>query len=130
MVRVCVEFETRQSNINCNYVKHIVIVILFLQIEPTENPIVKCPSGERGTGGICDCTNAKEWIEGQWWRPWCHEGKCYTGQKYDECIGKNNSHPLGDGTWCFNEERNTECQTKPPKMPTLGKLRLQIDIPL
>ena len=91
---------------------------------------MNCPSGNRGTGGICDCTNAKGWIDGQWWTPWCHEGKCYTGQEYDKCINKSNTHPLGDGTWCFNEARNTNCRTMPPKMQTLGKLRLQIDIPL
>ena len=107
---------------------YFVIEILFLPIEPTENSIVSCPSGDRGTGGICDCTNAKGWIDGQWFRPWCLKGKCYTGQEYDECIGKIDNHMLGDGTWCWKEARNTLCQTMPPTMPTQGRLRLQVDI--
>ena len=75
-----------------------------------------CLAGTRGQGGACDCTTASGWIEGEWTDPWCHQGKCYSGQNYGACAGKglwNNSESLGDGTWCFNEERNTECQTGP-----------------
>ena len=48
--------------------------------------------------------------------PWCYEGKCNSGQDYDGCIGKgldSTAEVLGDGTWCFNERRDTECVAVP-----------------
>lgn len=71
-----------------------------------------CHAGTRGSGGECNCTKAVGWIDGEWWNPWCYEGRCYTGQYYDECVGIANGNSLGDGTWCWNEARNTECPTE------------------
>ena len=65
---------------------------------------------------MCDCTRATGWIKGEWRDPVCYEGNCYSGQNYVACEGKgllSNPENLGDGTWCFNEERNTQCQTDP-----------------
>ena len=49
--------------------------------------------------------------------PWCYEGKCYSGQFYDQCKRKgleSTAESLGDGTWCFNDERrDTECLAVP-----------------
>ena len=50
-------------------------------------------------------------FKGEWRRPWCWQGRCYTGQKYAECEDKENGHQLGDGTWCFNKSRDTVCPT-------------------
>ena len=72
---------------------------------------VTCPAGGRGSGGECQCEKAIGGTEGQWRTPWCYDGVCYTGQAYDECKDKKNGHPLGDGTWCWNQERNTRCPT-------------------
>ena len=84
---------------------------LYLSVVTT-----KCDAGNQGAAGVCNCINAKGWIEGIWRKPWCHEGKCYTGQAYDKCIGKPNGKGLGDGTWCWNEERNTGCPVKSGKI--------------
>ena len=51
------------------------------------------------------------WNEGSWQPPTCHEGVCYMGQTYNECTGKGNGHPVGDGTWCWEEKRYTKCPT-------------------
>ena len=75
----------------------------------------ECAAGSKGPGGACDCRTAKGVNEGKWREPWCHEGKCYTGQAYNDCVGKSNGHKLGDKTWCFNGERNTKCPTTPGK---------------
>jgi len=97
----------------------------FGSTEPAPTaPPTYCPAGNRGTGGICDCTNANGWTEGQWKKPWCYEGQCYTGQAYDECIGKPNGYDLKDGTWCWNEERNTACPATP--VDTTGDLEAKV----
>ena len=75
-----------------------------------------CPAGERGSGGTCNCSEAKGWKEDDEWKtPWCFEGICYSGQDYEECKHKDYStkdnYPLNDGTWCHKGERNTECPT-------------------
>ena len=72
-----------------------------------------CEKGNQGPGGVCNCTNAPGWTEGNWWKPWCHQGMCLTGMKlpYEECFGKLNGTGLGDGTWCWNEQRNKRCPT-------------------
>ena len=70
-----------------------------------------CLEGQKGYGGTCNCSEAIGWTEGEWKTPWCHEGACYTGQDYDECENKDNDHQLGDGTWCYDESRNTRCPT-------------------
>ena len=72
--------------------------------------IIECLSGTKGTGGICDCSRAKGWAEGKWKTPWCSKGNCFTGQEYDECIGKHD-FSLDDGTWCWNGRRDTKCLT-------------------
>ena len=76
---------------------------------------MNCSAGERGTGGVCHCTNVIGWSEGQWGKPWCNEGLCKTSQDYDECMGKTNGHELGDGTWCWKDGRHARCQTTPGK---------------
>ena len=55
--------------------------------------------------------------------PWCYEGKCYTGQAYSECAGRGVNMTYGgqlydvngtwDGTWCFDERRDTNCVVYP-----------------
>ena len=62
-----------------------------------------------GRGGLCNCKEAPGWDDGNWSNPKCHEGNCYAGQYYDECKGKDNLYSLGDGTWCWDEKRSTEC---------------------
>jgi len=71
-----------------------------------------CHAGTRGKGGQCNCAAAIGWVDGEWWNPWCYEGRCYTGQVYNDCVGQANGASLGDGTWCWNEDRNTECPTE------------------
>ena len=47
---------------------------------------------------------------------WCHEGKCYSSQDYNECVGKglgSTAEGLGDGTRCFNEKKHTTCLAVP-----------------
>ena len=72
-----------------------------------------CDAGDKGPGGVCDCINEPGWIEDIWWNPWCHKGMCITHMKlpYEECHGKPNGTGLGDGTWCWNEQRNKRCPT-------------------
>ena len=76
-----------------------------------------CDAGDQGTGGVCNCINAPGWTEGNWWKPWCLQGMCLTGMKipYEKCIGKPNGTGLGDGTWCWDGQRNTRCPTIPGK---------------
>ena len=94
------------------YIQIFIKIILYSWVVLT----TECDAGSNGAGGACDCTTAKGLTEGEWRQPWCHQGKCYTGQAYDKCVGKSNGHALGDGTWCWNAERNTECPT------TTGKI--------
>ena len=97
-------------------------ISLFFTVAPTAPPTF-CPAGKKGTGGICDCTNARGATEGLWGKAWCYDGKCYTTQDTDKCVGKlNNYSEFGDGTWCWNEKRNALCTTTP------GKQLLQPDI--
>ena len=86
----------------------------------------KCAAGVQGTGGWCDCSKAKGWIERNWREPWCSEVKCYTGQSFGDCRGKDNGHSLGDGTWCWDERRDTECPVTPGK--TNFKLNFEDEI--
>ena len=69
----------------------------------------KCPNGGTEPKDVCDCSKAPGWVEGEWADPWCHGGKCFSGQNHDDCVGKENGHQLGDGTWCFDKRRDTEC---------------------
>ena len=50
-------------------------------------------------------------FKGEWLRPWCFQGGCYTAQKYADCEDKENNHLLGDGTKCFGGRRSTRCPT-------------------
>ena len=70
-----------------------------------------CPAGNNGPGGKCDCSGAKEWVEGQWPLILCSKGNCFARQDYDQCKNKNNGHQLGDGTWCWDRHRDTKCST-------------------
>jgi len=83
---------------------------------PTSNGVI-CPAGTRSAGGACNCTAAVGYVEGAWRTPWCYEGSCYTGQASEQCIGADNGHPLGDGTWCWGQERNTRCPTASETTP-------------
>ena len=69
----------------------------------------RCPNGKLDAKSSCDCSKAPGWIAGEWRDPWCFDKKCYTGQKYNECDGMPDKHPLGDGTWCWKNSRNTKC---------------------
>ena len=71
---------------------------------------INCPAGSRGTGGVCNCMKLEGWAEGKWRKPWCYEGKCYTGHDYEKCKGIK-YHDLRDGTWCWKGERNALCPT-------------------
>jgi len=77
---------------------------------PASNGVV-CPAGDRASGGKCECEQAVGYYEGTWRSPWCYEGVCYTGQAHAQCMGAENGHSLGDGTWCWGQERNTRCPT-------------------
>ena len=72
---------------------------------------VECDAGEKGAGGVCNCNEAAGWDEGKWETPVCHKGNCYAGQSYEECGGKDNGHPIGDGTFCWDQKRYTQCST-------------------
>ena len=58
---------------------------------------------------VCDCSRAPGWGAGKWKDPWCHDGKCYSGQPHGNCKGKANGYQLGDGTWCHDGRRDTKC---------------------
>jgi len=72
-----------------------------------------CEPGSQGPGGVCNCTNAPGWTEGNWYEPWCHQGTCFTKMKkqWELCMGKPNGTGLGDKTWCWKENRSTRCPT-------------------
>jgi len=99
-------------------------------------PLV-CPAGNRGSGGECSCDSVPGWDGsvkdgGSWDGPWCFQGACYAGQSTEKCLanngtdcapcnGKDNGHSLGDGTWCYNGRRDTQCKTSNPKVCPGGK---------
>ena len=68
-----------------------------------------------GDGGVCICSKAVGWTVGKWETPECYKGACFTGQSYDECKGitvkGTNEHQLGDGTFCADQKRYTQCPT-------------------
>ena len=80
---------------------------LILSIEISK--LVHSPNGQIDPKSTCNCSEAPGWVAGKWLDPWCHEGKCFSGIKYDGCKEKPNGHPLGDGTWCYEGRRDTEC---------------------
>ncbi len=92
---------------------------------------LRCPAGSRGDGGYCSCVGAPGWVAGEWLDPWCHEGKCYTGQAHAACEGRGAGYsgPLltgeygFDGTWCHDERRQTECPVSATSFvgPFLGR---------
>ena len=87
-----------------------------------------CHAGTKGKGGQCDCSAVKGWVEGAlnpWMHPYCYEGKCYTTQPYWGCVGALNGVSLGDGTWCFNEDRAAECKTETGITGSVLNIRLQ-----
>jgi len=43
------------------------------------------------------------------------------GTDCEPCKGKDNGHSLGDGTWCWNGRRDTQCKTSNPKVCLGGK---------
>merc|ERR1712157_359372 len=85
----------------------------------------------------CSCDSVPGWDGsvkdgGSWDGPWCFQGACYAGQSTEACLanngtdctpcnGKGNGHSLGDGTWCFNGRRDTQCKTSNPKVCPGGK---------
>merc|ERR1719219_1264862 len=104
--------------------------------KPPPGPVV-CPAGNRGSGGECSCDSVPGWDGsvkegGSWDGPWCFQGACYAGMSSERCLanngndcepckGKDNGHSLGDGTWCFNGRRDTQCKTSNPKVCPGGK---------
>ena len=70
---------------------------------------VTCPSGSKSPGGKCECEKLDLWNEGTWTIPTCDEGLCKIYQTYAKCKGKQNGHQLGDGSWCWNEDRSAKC---------------------
>ena len=68
-----------------------------------------CPNGAKDPQEACDCSKAPGWVAGKWKDPWCYKGRCFTGQEFKDCDGKEDGHPIGDGTWCFKSRRDTEC---------------------
>ena len=61
-------------------------------------------------GGRCDCSDAPGWTETGGWAIKCDYVQCFGVQEYGLCIGKESYEPLGDGTWCENEKRHTNCK--------------------
>ena len=72
-----------------------------------------CPAGDNGLGGECDCSNVAGWIDGEWPIQRCNKGRCYARQENDVCNGKDNGHWIGDGTWCWDNFRDTRCEIIP-----------------
>ena len=101
-----------QCKIKCSFQSRIIILPV---VHNTCTHFVKgdliCPAGVGGSGGSCQCNQASGWSEGQWKALWCYDGLCYTDQAYDDCQGKDNGYQLGDGTWCWDHERQTKCPT-------------------
>ena len=63
-------------------------------------------------GGRCDCSNATGLNETEEWTLICdYGGPCFTEQEYEWCVGKDDRRPVGDGTWCYNDKRRTQCTT-------------------
>ena len=72
--------------------------------------VTRCPYDATDPNTVCDCSKAPGWVKRQWPDLWCYGGKCYSGIAHDNCTGKDNGHPLGDGTWCHTGRRDTKCQ--------------------
>ena len=68
-----------------------------------------CPPSLESFGGRCDCSNAPGWTETGGWAVKCDNVQCFGIQEYDWCVGKDDYHPVGDGTWCENDKRRTPC---------------------
>ena len=81
--------------------------------------VTKCPNDATDPNTACDCGKAPGWVKGVWPDPWCWGGKCYSGMASVNCTGRDNGHSLGDGTWCFDGRRDTECPANAGKMPSL-----------
>merc|ERR1712131_302971 len=69
----------------------------------------------------CECERAAGWVESEWLRPWCFQGRCYTAQNYTDCEDKDNGHQLGDGTKCIGGRRSTVCPTDIPLACPAGR---------
>ena len=73
-----------------------------------------CAPDVNTLGGRCDCSNAPGWIENDGWMIYCAGDRCYSKQEFAYCIDKEgsngNKHPVGDGTWCEDDLRHTECR--------------------
>ena len=68
-----------------------------------------CAPNQFAFGGRCNCSNSAGWTEAGGWMMYCGQDHCYSQQEYDFCIGKSDYHDLGDGTWCDDDRRHTEC---------------------
>ena len=71
---------------------------------------ITCPSGNKGTGGICRCDKDGIWTQGAW-IVYCNEGLCKAKQSYKECLWQKNNFKIGDGSFCWDQERHFKCQT-------------------
>ena len=85
-----------------------------------------CPNGKSDPKEACDCSKAPGWVEGQWKDAWCHGGKCFSGQEFSECKGKDDGYDLGDSTWCFKGQRDTSCPTTDGNIIAIFKRVFQI----
>ena len=58
---------------------------------------------------MCDCRNANGWSEEGGWTIGCNYHGCFAEQEYNACVGIKDKRPVGDGTWCYDNKRQTEC---------------------
>ena len=58
--------------------------------------------------GRCDCSDAPGWTGTGGWTVECDP--CFGIQESGSCIGEVDGEPLGDGTYCLNEKRHTNCK--------------------
>ena len=68
-----------------------------------------CPSGRKGSGGMCRCDNSSLWQQDEW-RVFCDNGLCKATQIYPECLEQIKWKSLGDGSYCQNNVRTYKCQ--------------------
>ena len=68
-----------------------------------------CPASYSSFGGRCDCSNASGWSEMGGWTIGCYYSECFAEQEYDGCVGIKDNRPVGDGTSCFDNKRQTKC---------------------
>ena len=43
------------------------------------------------------------------WTIGCNYFGCFAEQEYNGCVGMKDNRPVGDGTWCYDNKRQTQC---------------------